>query len=125
MFKLVKEYLSKYGPRRSARYLRQHMTRGFSDVETWNIQHEFAKWAVPRLKRFKEINNGYPDGISPEEYDARIDEMIEGFEICASDLYWGFTTDDWEESKRIDKENFKKIDRAVELWQEHFHDLWW
>lgn len=112
-------------PKREIRYAYQRITRGFSDRETWNVQHEFAKWVVPRLKRFKKVNNGTPYGLSPKEWDEKLNEMIEGFSIVASDQYWGSNEEDDKKAAEIDKKNAEKIDRAVDLWAEYFHDLWW
>ena len=126
IFDSILRWYYNFKPKRILKYFYQRKTRGFSDKETWNVQHEFAKWVVPRLKRFKEVNNGYPYELTEEEWDNVLDEIIEGFSIVASDNYWGLS-DIENDKERIEEEKkkMKKIDRAVDLWSHHFHDFWW
>ena len=70
---------------------------------------------VTRLKRFKEITNGYPGGLSEEEWDEILDKMIYAFHLkaeCDSDFDW----------KEGDKEKFNE---GMKLFAEWFVHLWW
>jgi hypothetical protein len=97
--------------KRACRYWWQRRTRGWDDSETWNLDAEIAGFIVPRLKRFKELNNGYPNGLTPEEWDARIDMMIAGLEDFASGQNVLIAT--------------ARMRRAQELLGEHLMHLWW
>ena len=56
----------------------QRKTRGFDDSETWNLDNTIANFVLPRLKRYKELNNGCPilDGFD-ESLDENNDKMHE------------------------------------------------
>lgn len=106
--------------KRQQKYKEQRMTRGFDDTECWNLDITFCLFIVPRLKVFKELNDGYPARFhSKEEWDKIIDEMIEGFELNANKFNWE-TSDSNEENG-----NMAKAKRAIRLFQENFFDLWW
>lgn len=107
------EELSETDERRPL-YEAQRKERGFDDSECWNLDNTLAQFLVPRLKVFKENTNSYPGTLESEEWDAILQEMIDGFEIAANpDLCYG-----------EDEENNKKRDRAVHLLSEYFNHLW-
>lgn len=105
---------------RQKKYKEQRMTRGFDDTECWNLDITFCKFIIPRLKVFKEQNDGYPVRYhSKEEWDKILDDMIEGFELNSNKFEWE-TSDSNEENG-----NMAKAKRAIKLFQENFFDLWW
>lgn len=105
---------------RQKKYKEQRMTRGFDDTETWNLDITFCLFIVPRLKVFKELNDGYPARFSSkEEWDKILDDMIEGFELNSNKFNWE-TSDSNEENG-----NRAKVKKAIRLFQENFYDLWW
>lgn len=105
---------------RQKKYKEQRMTRGFDDTECWNLDITFSLFIVPRLKVFKELNDGYPARYhSIEEWNKILDEMIEGFELHSNKFNWD-TADSNEENG-----NMAKVKRALKLFQENFFDLWW
>lgn len=105
---------------RAMKFKEQRMTRGFDDSETWNLDMTIAKFLVPRLKAFKECENGHPAGMSEKKWDKILDEMIEGFELHC-------TKDEWEFDMDINTRNEKKakVDKALKHFSKYFHDLWW
>lgn len=105
---------------RQKKYKEQRMTRGFDDTECWNLDITFSLFLIPRLKVFKELNDGYPARYhSIEEWNKILDEMIEGFELHSNKFNWD-TADSNEENG-----NMAKVKRALKLFQENFFDLWW
>ena len=92
----------------------QKIKRGFNDSETWNLDWETAAFLAKRLKRFKTVNNGYPNNLTDKEWDLILGEMIDGFE--AYSRYDIFIREE---------ETEKKIDRSLELLSKYFRDLWW
>jgi hypothetical protein len=98
--------------KRIPKYLRQFKERGFDDTETWNLSSVILKFTLPRLKRFREVNNGYPGGLSAKKWDEMIDKMILGIEL--------FLEDD-----AGDKVKNKQIDEGLELFFKWFRHLWW
>jgi len=99
--------------KQSVRHWWQRRTRGWDDSETWSLDETIAKFAVPRLKRFKELKKCYPGNLSGEqEWDAILDEIILALEACI----------DWE----IDtSEQWNKVDDGLHLFGKHFRSLWW
>ncbi len=102
--------------KRRFRFLWQRLTRGWSDDDTWNLDIPIAKFVLPRLRRFKEINNGYPSGMTEEEWDEKIDLMAEAFDLLIK-TYDG----DVDETVYTDE----KIDVGLKLFGENLRGLWW
>jgi hypothetical protein len=98
----------------------QKITRGFSDKDTWNLDHSIANYALPRLKRFKEINNGHPISLTEEEWDFMLDEMIYAMEYLATQ--W---EDDWDDINLGSEENYARFVKGMEYFGKHFQSLWW
>ena len=114
--------------------------------ETWSLDITFAKYIIPRLKKFKELNNGYP-GIeevnTPEKWDEALDKMIQAFEYVIDwDEYWlddpryDYTDimfgDDKElyesivENKRMeDIRRLTAINEGLQLFDKYYMSLWW
>lgn len=102
--------------KRSVKHWWQRRTRGWDDSATWNLNHHVAKFTLPRLKRWKELGAcGYPHKLTPEIWDAYIDEMIYALESDISDCDM---TDDW------DTIDWKRVTRGHKLFGKYFRDLW-
>ena len=94
---------------------KQREERGWDDTDTWSLASTIARFALPRLRRFREINNGHPMGVTAEEWDREIDEMIFAMEQVASDEgFW-----DWDEPTG------DRVQRGLELFGSKFLHLWW
>ena len=105
---------------RAVRFLIQRITQGFPDSDTWDLDRPMAKFIAPRLKRFKELNNGWPsaDFPEPEDWNKAIDKMIYSMEALIHDTLEG---NDWEWIA----EEQNKIQEGLELFGKHFTALWW
>jgi hypothetical protein len=100
---------------RTKRFVKQYEKQGWSDMDTWNLDSRFAEWIVPRLRRFIELHNGYPGGLTEKKWKEMLDEMLEGFEFMASE--------DWYGSCEIKKQ--EKAAKALKLFGEWAPHLWW
>ena len=98
--------------RRKIKHFFQRITRGWDDSETWSLYSTTAKFMLPRLKRFKELKGCHPFGISEDEWDNILDEIIWFLGIQA-------------EFKIIEKEDYERYEKANELFGKYFLDLWW
>lgn len=98
----------------------QRMTRGFDDSETWNLDITIASFIVPRLKAFKECENGFPSRLTENKWDKILDEMIEGFELAIKKDEW-----EYEEDLNTRNEKLTKVNKALKHFSKYFHDLWW
>ena len=98
--------------KREIKYKKQRLKRGFDDSETWSLYTTIASFIVPRLKRFKKVNNGYPANLTEEEWDTILDKMIFSFENCDHD-------------KLFEKEFYDKYEEGINLFAKYFMGLWW
>lgn len=100
-------------------FRKQRLERGFDDTETWNLEGTIAQFIVPRLKRFKEVNDGYPSNYnSMEDWESDIQKMIDGFELWINHF-------EWDHVKELREENHKKVDEALQIFAKEFKALWW
>jgi hypothetical protein len=70
----------------------QNLTRCWNDSDTWGLDNTFAQFVLPRLRRFKELNNGVPGNFEinklnggdfeeqKKEWDAILDKIVEAFD---------------------------------------------
>lgn len=98
--------------KREIKFSKQRLKRGFDDSETWSLYTTIASFIVPRLKRFKKVNNGYPANLTEEEWDTILDKMIFSFENCDHD-------------KLFEKEFYDKYEEGINLFAKYFMNLWW
>lgn len=112
MFRFVKKMIRR---RREACFLWQKITRGWTDKETWSLDYSLAQYIAPRLKRFKELNNGFPYGLSSEEWDGILDKMIFAFEFLGSEERWD----------NNNKDEWKDVQEGIDLFAKYYFDLWW
>ena len=96
----------------SEKYKKQRIERGFDDTETYNLFTTIAQFVLPRLKRFKEVNDSYPNKMTFEEWDEILDKMIQSFELITQDNF---------DIQRDDE----KIKEGLDLFGKHFTKLWW
>ena len=94
---------------------------GFSHSETWSLDSVVSEFILPRLKCFKQVNNGVPHGFTESQWNEIIDDMIFAFE-------WNLTCEDDENldlDKKIQKANWKRYSEGLKLFAKYFRDLWW
>lgn len=106
-------------------YLLQRLQRGFDDTEMWNLNSVIARFVLPRLKRFKEINHGYPINMTWEQWNEILDKMIWVFE------HYDYEDDifDGVEYCKMSKEQKEDIQtrhqEGLNLFGEYMDALWW
>lgn len=103
----------------------QYLTRGFSDRQLWSLDVTIASYVLPRLKRYKEINNGYPlraekdRSYTEEEWNTVLDDMIYAMQyVVDGKIYIPSNV------KEFDAEGFDRHQHGIELFAKHFHNLW-
>ena len=114
--------------------------------ETWSLDVNLAKYIIPRLKKFKKLNNGYP-GIgemnTPEKWDEALDKMIQAFEyVIDLDEYWlddpryDYTDIMFSDNKELyegvienkrteDIRRLAAINEGLQLFAKYYMNLWW
>jgi hypothetical protein len=100
--------------KRQAKWEKQRESRGFDDSETWSLDCTFARFIVPRLKRFKKLNNGHPPEMTMKEWEEIIQKMIDGFSFLDSEKRWCCEDSD-----------FAIVDEAAALFSKWLIHLWW
>ena len=111
--------------------------------ETWNLDVTFARYIIPRLKKFKELSNGYPgdeEMDTPEKWDDALDKMIQAFEyVIDYDSYWigdpkyDYFSLSYEEGREETIENLRAedirrlaaINEGLQLFAKYYMSLWW
>jgi hypothetical protein len=96
--------------KREFRYYWQRLTRGWDDSELWNLDATISEFVIPRLKRFKEYQHGYPSYMTEEEWDGILDQMILAFENNLED----FPT----------REQDKQAEEGLALFAKYYVHLW-
>lgn len=110
---------------RRNQWYRQRKKYGFDNRELWSLDMTIAEFALPRLKRFKEINHGVPGCFCSEEGDKAwedgnkkwnkiLDDMIYAMEITSDDEKWN--------DGGVDH---KRVRRGCKLFGEYFLCLWY
>jgi len=96
--------------KRLSQLVRQHQKHGFDDTELWNLDTTLAQFILPRLKRFKRIQHGYPsDFKSAAAWRKKIDSFIWAFEF---DQYSGTA------------KQHEKARAAIIEFGKYFNQLW-
>lgn len=106
------------------RLRKERADRGWSEYDFWNF-HSYHSWMMMSvLERFK-TGMGYPMGLTEEEWQGILDEMIDGFR-ASLDLTDMVTYDpkihksykEWEEPLRA------KYERGMDLFRKYYLTLW-
>lgn len=116
----------------------------FKDSETWGLYMVIAQFILPRLKRFKKLNNGVPmslffdkeDKIHGDDVDWQ-DRAAKEWDSILDEMIWSFEqiVDDSDPEKLENETNEEYVDRCrmwnnnvqhgLELFAKYFLGLWW
>lgn len=99
---------------RHLKHLKQKLFRGFSDRETWSLDYSLAKIIAPRLKLFKKLTIGVPDGLTQREWFDILDKMIASFEFASSQERWMASDEEYQEHSE-----------GLQLFAKYYFYLWW
>jgi len=99
------------------KYNKQRAKTMVGDDETFALDKTLAVFIIPRLQRYREVMNGFPIGLTMEEWMDIVDEIIWLFEqiedgICAKNM---------EEAP----EYYKRVEEAQILFGKYLTSLWW
>ncbi len=95
----------------------QRHTRGFHDGELGDLDISIAKHVLPRLKRFKQKTFACPGGLTEQEWDHILDEMIWAMEYITGGQ-WNEDMVQWE----LDE---ARCSAGCELFGKWFRGLWY
>jgi hypothetical protein len=114
----IAEEVYKDEPEKLQRYKNQRDERGFDDTETWHLDKTVALFLLPRLKRYIQVNNGFPSGMTEESFNEKLNYIIKSFEEYYQD-------ENTEVSLELEKERLSNAKKAVAILGEIWFDLWW
>ena len=99
---------------RKIRFFFQRLWRGWDDSDTWSLDMTIAKFVLPRLIRFKELEFITPSNdLKEEEWNEILDKMIVAFKYYTSDDQFRFNIQD-----------FPEVEEGMILFSKHFNELW-
>jgi hypothetical protein len=114
----------------------QRRTRGFDDRELWDLDDTVAKFIIPRLEAFRDMERmSYPDleasfpvisaRYNPPGEDlvvwfAMIDKMIQSFRMFQEYDFF----DGNEYRSKLDESKVQYAKEGLELFSEYLHNLW-
>ena len=103
----------------------QKKSRGYSDLELWNLDCTFAEWMLPKLKVFRKKTIGVPlDFETLEDWQAALDDMIFAFEFYLRDLP---ATDKYYEYIKSEDygRDLERFEKGKALFGKYWPHLWW
>ena len=110
-----------YGEDREDEYSKQRIERGFDDSETWALDHTIALFLLPRMRRFRELANGFPSCFdSMDEWYGVIDKIISSLEKIVN-----FDDNTMEMTPDELKVYEAGIQEGIDLLAKYFFNLWW
>ena len=71
---------------RQLKWAYQRATRGYSDWDLWDLDSFYVQMFINSLREFAEKTNGYPSGITYEEWQELIRTIARCFEESQEDL---------------------------------------
>ena len=117
--KYMEKYLGKKGTplynARKFKWTNQILKNGWAEYETWDFGGFVSPYLIERLKMFKKLTNGIPQGKTEKEWFETLDKMIEAFELCAEEKHIACS----------DKKILKKIETGLKLFGEYYTSIWW
>lgn len=106
---------------RPIKHLYQKITRGWSDDDLWSLDLTIARFAAPRLRELQKNPVGWPDQHfkTCEDWEDAIGKMARAFELIIEEndtypAWWGEGT----------APEYKEIEDGLDLFRQHFRDLW-
>lgn len=95
------------------KYTFQRATRGYSDVDLWNVNTYIAKVIADVMQEWlKRGISSYKGSMTEEEWDDVLVKIQNGFSEYRNHAYSDVELD------------VAKVDEALALLKEHFYDLW-
>jgi hypothetical protein len=114
----IAEEVYKDVPERLEHFKKQREENGFDDTETWHLDKTLALFLIPRLERFIQVNNGFPNGETEESFNEKLNFILKSFQ----QYYYG---ENEEVSLELEKERVSNLKKAAAILGEIWFDLWW
>lgn len=85
-----------------------------------NLDIEFASFVLPKLRKFREINDRVPKGfnLNESEWNIILDKMIYAFEYASGDIKFIYQNEESDHIREI------KVSEGLELFCKYYFELW-
>lgn len=104
--------------RRKVQWSYQRVTRGYSDLDSWNLNSFVAGVVAGVVKQMRENGFGYPADLTEDEWQDILLKIEDGFR-AATDLY-EMNYDGRKEADALEA-TFRE---GMDLFSKWFHSLW-
>lgn len=107
----------------------QCFRRGYSQMDVWDIDWWFVRTVKSMLKDFKSVHWGHPTGVTDDEWESILEEMIDHLELMDEENViksLGLTRKNlsYEESQKIGNIMIKNKECFFKLFSKWFYSLW-
>lgn len=102
--------------KRKVKYFFQRLSRGWDDADTWSLSSTIAGFALPRLIRFKQLNNGYPYNLTMKKWESILDDMIYALTVCNREK---------DGILDIDEVDWNRVSKGCTYFGLYLRELWW
>lgn len=89
----------------------QRARHGYSEADTWGFDFYLSGVIAGGLQRIRDRGIGYPNGMTFEEWNAKLGEMIAGFEAARHAMHHM-------------EEPPPEFERGAALFVQHYFSLW-
>ena len=97
----------------------QYTKRGFDDEQLWSLDQTIAVYIYPRLVDFRIGVQGYPDGITFEEWQAILNKMEFSFKVLSEGI-WNYT-----QTIEQYEATMPRVQEGLDLFAKYYTHLWW
>jgi len=102
------------------KWMFQHIFRGYSDPSVWDADYHIAKYALPRIRKLKTYQHGFPPRLATrKEWKNILGEIVYALQYVCSD--------DGICPRRPTKSRIaieKRVQNGLELFGKYFRNLW-
>ena len=114
------------------KWLKQH-GKYVAPKELWNLDCRIAEFVLPRLRKFREVEDGCPGCGEMDTYEkwmVALNKMILAFEHVLGQSDWWIDKEDWvaeiEENHKLEERRRQEvIKEGLQLFAKWFQRLWW
>jgi len=121
--------------KRYKHFLKQYKKQGFTDADTYSLDHHLAQLIAPRLKLYKKfalqsvvpywyLPEGYED-LPKKEHDKKMEKANKKYAKDFDLMIWTFEYIGSDRNFDFNDKDDKKIKKGLKLFFKMYCSLWW
>ena len=112
--------------RKKRKWKKQRIEQGFCDADTFDLSDYWIELMIESLKRFKEVNDGYPCSMIKEDWDAILNEILMNLDIAKNGIpnQYEAEYDEYLHSLSLIKQDIHEISKSNNL-DDSIRDKYW